>query len=222
MKISKETLNLLKNFSSINTNLTIKTGNKVTTISPHKNILAEAVIQEEFPVEFGVYDLTEFLGSLSLFDSPDLAFNDRYVLIKEAKNSVKFYAANASILTPVPQIKQFPAVDVEFELTSVMISHIQKVSGVLHSPDLSIIGEDGAIKLHVGDKGNPTGNTFEAVVGDTDKTFNAKLKIENLRLMNSDYVVTIGGKKISRFQAKSLPLSYFIALELDSVFNFQS
>ena len=66
MQLSKETLNLIKNFASINGSLMLKSGNKLATISEGKNVMAEVTITETFPSDFGIYDLHEFLGVTSL------------------------------------------------------------------------------------------------------------------------------------------------------------
>jgi hypothetical protein len=220
MQLSKETLSVFKNFAGINGNLSIKEGNKLTTISAGKNIMAEAIVAEEFPIDFGIYDLNEFLGAMSIFDTPELEFNPKHVTIKEGKNSVKYYAANQSVLTPVPTIKQFPDADVEFELPSSMLTQIQRVSSILHVPDFSLVGDGSTITVEVGDKSNPTGNTFDSELGVTDKSFRVNFKVENLKVVNGDYRVAIGGKKISRFQAANQQLMYYVAIELDSTFDF--
>lgn len=220
MKLSKDTLSVIKNFAAINSNLSIKVGNKITTISSGKNIMAEAIVAESFPIDFGVYDLNEFLGAMSLFESPELDFSTKSVSIKEGKNSVKYYAANQSILTIIPSIKQFPTPDIEFDLPGAMLSQIQRVSSILRATDFSVVGDGNTIAVVVGDKSNPTGNTFESELGDTDKSFKVNFKVENLKMMAGDYRVSIGGKKISRFQATNTQLVYYCALELDSTFEF--
>ena len=220
MKLSKDTLAVLKNFSSVNGNLIIKPGNKISTISVHKNIIADAIVSESFDTEFGIYDLSEFLGVMSLFESPELDFEPKFVRISEGKNALKYFAADHSILTTVPQLKQFPVPDIEFDLTSQMLNQIQRVSTILRAADFSVIGDGEAITVSVGDKTNPTGNTFNSELGVTDKTFKVNFKVENLKMMAGDYRVAIGGKKLSRFQATSQQLTYFVAIELDSTFGF--
>ena len=220
MKLSKDTLGVFKNFANINSNLSIKSGNKLTTISSGKNIIAEAIVSEDFPSDFGIYDLSEFLGAASLFESPDLDFSDKYVTIKEGKNGVKYFAADKSVLTVVPNVKQFPTADIEFDLSSQMLTQIQRVSSILKVPDFSLVGNGTSITVSVGDKSNPTGNSFESEIGVTDKVFKVNFKVENLKMMPGDYRVSIGGKKISRFQATSQQLMYYVAIELDSSFDF--
>jgi hypothetical protein len=220
MKLSKDTLAIFKNFSTINTNLTLRAESKLTTISPGKNIIAEAVVPESFPSDFGIYDLNEFLGAMSLFESPDLEFSDKSVTIREGKNSVKYFAASQSVLTAVPAIKQFPSADIEFDLPGSMLSQIQRVSSILRVTDFSLVGDGETISIAVGDKSNPTGNTYQSEIGPTDKTFRVNFKVENMKMMAGDYRVAIGGKKISRFQAVNQQLVYYAAIELDSTFDF--
>lgn len=220
MNLSKETLAVFKNFSNINGNLSIKEGNKLTTISAGKNIMAEIVVPETFPIDFGIYDLNEFLGAMSLFENPDLDFTEKYVTIKEGKNGIRYYAANQSVLTPVPTIKQFPTPDIEFDLTGGMLNQIQRVASILRVSDFSVVGDGSVITVNVGDKSNPTGNTFSSEIATTDKSFTVNFKTENLKMMPGDYVVSIGGKKISRFKATGQQLTYYVAIELDSKFDF--
>lgn len=220
MNLSKETLAVFKNFSSINGNLSIKEGNKLTTISAGKNIMAEIVVSETFPIDFGIYDLNEFLGAMSLFETPDLEFSEKYVTIKEGKNGIRYYAASQSLLTVVPAVKQFPDPDIEFNLTSGMLNQIQRVSSILGANDFSVVGDGSTITVNVSDKSNPTGNTFSSEIGVTDKTFCVNFKAENLKMMPGDYAVAIGGKKIGRFKAVNQQLTYYVAIELDSKFDF--
>lgn len=219
MNLSKETLNIFKNFSNINSHLTIKPGNKIITISAQKNIIGDAEVNEQFPVEFGIYDLNEFLGAMSLFDSPNLSFNETYVTISEGKNSVRYYAANQSILTPIPSIKQFPTPDITFDFTNQMLGQVQRVSSILRVTDFSVIGDGNVINILVGDKTNPTANTYTCELGATDKIFKVNMKVENLKIMSGNYTVSIGGKKICRFVNRDQQLTYYVAIELDSSFE---
>ena len=220
MKLSKETLSIIKNFGAINPNLTLKAGSELATISSGKNIIAKATVKESFPEDFGIYDVNEFLGAMSLFDDPELTFTDKFVTIKENSNGIKYFAANQSVLTNVPSIKPFPEPDITFDLTSNNLSQILRVSSILRVTDFSVVGDGTNITVLVGDKNNPTGNTFESIIGSTDKTFKINFKVENLKMLPGDYEVSIGAKKISRFINKNVALTYFIALELDSTFDF--
>jgi len=103
LKISNETLEILKNFSSINSNILVKPGNTIATISPIKNIMAEAKVSENFDCEFGIWDLNKFLGTISLFDDPEFVFEEKFVTItsNSNKSAVKYYYSEPSLLTTI-------------------------------------------------------------------------------------------------------------------------
>ena len=191
MKLSKETITIIKNFGNINSNLTLKPGNVLSTISAGKNIIASAHIPEEFDIEFGIYDVNEFLGVLSLFTEPELTFNDKFVSIKEGSNGVRYFAAQPDILTRVPTTKSFPEPDIEFDLSSSNLNTLLRVASVLRMDDFSIIGNGTDITLVIRDNKNPTGNSFESVVGTTDKVFDVQLKVEDIKLLPGDLVILI-------------------------------
>ena len=219
MKFSPNILTILKNFSSINSNLTIRPGNVIQTISVQKNIMASANVNEQFDQQFGIYSLPDFLGALSLFNEPDLTFSDKYVNIQEGDNSVKFYAADPSLLTQVPNVKPFPEPYIEFELTKNVLQQVLRASAILHVSDFSITGDGASISAVVGDKANSTSNTFKSVIGETSKSFKVNLKIENLKVISDDYKVSIASQKIFKMEATNNPVQYWIALESDSSFG---
>ena len=218
MKLSKETVGLFKNFAGINSNLLLKSGNKLSTISAQKNVMADSTVTETFP-DFGIYDLNEFLGAMSLFEDPELEFSEKYVTIKEGSRVIKYFAADASVLTAPQKSITFPSAEIQFNLSASMLSMIQRTASVLRVTDLAIVGDGSTITAVVGDKKNATGNSFSEVVGTTDKTFKVNLKVENLKMLPGDYTVSISSKKISRFQGSG-DLVYYVAVEADSAFDF--
>jgi hypothetical protein len=219
MKLSKETIGIFKNYAGINSNLLLKEGNKIATISAQKNVMSDTVVGETFPNEFGIYDLNEFLGAMSLFEDPELEFGQKFVTIKEGDNSIKYFAAEASVLTAPTKEITFPSHDIEFTLTNNMLGMIQRTASVLRVTDLSIHGDGSNISVQVGDKKNSTGNSYRSSVGTTDKTFTVNLKVENLKMLPGDYVVSISSKKISRFKSVTGNLVYYVAVEADSTFD---
>ena len=218
MKLSKETVGLFKNFSGINSNLLLKSGNKLATISAQKNVMADATVSETFP-DFGIYDLNEFLGAMSLFEDPELDFDTKYVTIKQGNMSIKYFAADASVLTAPQKSITFPQAEIEFNMTAAMLNMVHRTASVLRATDLSIIGDGETITAVVGDKKNATGNSFSEPVGTTDKTFRVNLKVENLKMLPGEYTVSISSKKISRFKGTG-DLVYYVAVEADSTFDF--
>lgn len=225
MKFSKETIGILKNFSAINSNLALLSGNKLSTISNEETVVAYAEISEEIPKSFGIYDLSEFLGALSLFEDPEIDFNDTNLRIKSGNNSIKYFGAEQSLLQ-VPKmngnvpgiVQKFPNPDISFQLTQDQISMIMRTSSVLKSSDISITGDGTSIKLIVGDKKNTTANKFELDLGDFTSEFSAFIKVSNLKLIPGDYLVEISNKRVSRWTNQNTSLTYFIGLENDSKF----
>lgn len=218
MKLSKETLSLVKNYAGINSNILLKEGNTLSTISAQKNVMSEVSVTEVFPQEFGIYDLNEFLGAMSLFEDPELEFNDKFVTIREGDNSIKFFAADSSVLVAPTKSITFPDADIEFKLSDKTLSMIQKTASVLRASDVSIVGADGNLSVVVGDKKNVTGNSYEVVVDKTEKEFKVNLKVENLKMLPGSYDVAVSNKKISRFKSTTGDLVYYVAVEADSKF----
>ena len=222
MKLSDKTINLLKNFSSINQSILIKEGDSIRTISVMKNILAEAKIPEEFPKDFGIYDLNQFLNAISsLHVNPELDFsNNEYLLIREGKKRNRFFFADPNVIVSPPEKSiSLPSEDVSFELDTQVLGTLMKAAAIYQVPDLSVIGEAGVVKLVVHDKKNDTSNTHEEVVGETDEEFCFNFKVENIKILPGTYEVVVSKKLLSRFESKNHELTYYIALEPDSTFG---
>ena len=221
MKLSDNTLTVLKNFAGINNSILVKEGSRLRTISVAKNILAEADIKEDFPRDFAIYDLNQFLNGLSLHQDPDLDFQqDSYLSIKEGKRRVKYFFADPNVIISPPEKEiTLPSQDVCFQLDSSSLEKLVKAAQVYQLPDLSAIGEAGVIKLVVRDKKNDTSNNHEIVVGETDSEFVFNFKVENIKVLPGTYEVVVSQKLLSRFTSKNHDLTYYIALEPDSTFE---
>ena len=221
MNLSDKTLTILKNFAGINNSILVKQGNQLRTISVAKNILAEAQIDEEFPRDFGIYDLNQFLNGLSLHQDPEMDFSpESYLNIREGKRRVKyFYADPAVIISPPEKEITLPSEDVCFQLDSVALEKLLKAAAVYQLPDLAAVGGDGVVKLVVRDKKNDTSNEFAVVVGETDKVFSFNFKVENIKIIPGAYNVIVSQKLLSKFTNTSCDLKYYIALEPDSTFG---
>tara|TARA_R100001082_G_scaffold104557_1_gene75970 strand:- start:5 stop:670 length:666 start_codon:yes stop_codon:yes gene_type:complete len=221
MNLCDNTLGILKNFAGINNSILVKEGNQLRTMSVAKNILAEARIDEEFPREFAIYDLNQFLNGLSLHQDPELDFKeDTYLNIREGKRRVKYFYADPNVIVSPPEKEiTLPSEDVHFQLDSVTLEKLLKAAAVYQLPDLSAVGDAGVIKLVVSDKKNDTTNEFAIVVGETDKKFTFNFRVENIKIITGAYDVVISSKLLSRFTCTSIPLTYYIALEPDSTFE---
>ena len=221
MKLSDKTISVLKNFSSINQSILFKEGNKLRTISVMKNILAEATVTEDFPKDFGIYDLNQFLNGLGLHKNPELDFtNDGYVIIRDGKMKSKYFFADPNvIITPPEKEISLPSEDVCFELSTEQLDRLLKASAVYQLPDISAVGEAGVVKLVVRDKKNETSNDFSIVVGETNSEFVFNFKVENIKILPGTYEIVVSQKLLSRFQSKNHDLTYYVAMEPDSTFG---
>ena len=220
MKLSDQTLNILKNFAGINNSILVKQGTQLRTISVAKNILAEASIEEDFPRDFAVYDLNQFLNGLGLHQDPDLDFTpESYISIKEGKRRVKYFYADPNVIVSPPDKEiTLPSEDVHFQLESSALEKLLKAAAVYQLPDLSAVCEAGVVKLVVRDKKNDTSNEFAVVVGETDKEFSFNFKVENIKIIPGAYDVVVSQKLLSKFTNTNCDLKYYIALEPDSTF----
>ena len=221
MKLSDNTLTVLKNFASINNSILMKKGTHLRTISVAKNILAEADIAEEFPRDVAVYDLNQFLNGMSLHQDPDLDFKeDSYLTIREGRRKVKyFYADPAVIISPPDKEITLPTEDVHFQLESTSLEKLLKAAAIYQLPDLSLIGQNNEIRLVVRDKKNDTSNEYSIIVGETDKEFVFNFKVENIKIIPGAYDVVVSSKLLSKFTNSNYNLIYYIALEPDSTFG---
>ena len=223
MKLNQTTQDILKNFSEINTNILIKPGSELNTISTMKNILAKATINENFDKEFGIYDLNEFLSVVSSLDKPELTLQEKHMTISTegSRSKVKYFYSDPSVIVSPNKDVNMPESDVTFSLSESNLVQLQKMAAILSSPDLALIGEkDGDVVLKVCDKKNDTSNKFDIVVGENaTANYTFYFKVENLKMISGDYDVAVSSKSIAHFTNTKLPIEYWIALEPDSVFD---
>lgn len=221
MQLSQDTLALLTNFGSINSNIVLRPGQQLKTISEAKNILAIADIVEDFPSDMGIYDLNEFLSTYGLVDDATLQFEGTSVLIQNNTNRVRFYFAEPSILTSPDKDITMPNTEVNITLTEESLSKIKKAASVLGHTDVGIVGTGESISVQVFDTKDSSANTFELDLGPntTGHTFSFVMNISNMKLIDGEYDVFISSKLISKWVNKNKPVSYFIALEKTSSFG---
>ena len=223
MKLNQTTQDILKNFSEINTNILIKPGSELNTISTMKNILAKATINDSFDREFGIYDLNEFLSVVSSLDKPELTLQEKHMTISTegSRSKVKYFYSDPSVIVSPTKEVNMPESDVTFSLSESNLAQLQKMAAILSSPDLALIGTKGGdVVLKVCDKKNDTSNKFDIVVGENaTANYTFYFKVENLKMISGDYDVAVSSKSIAHFTNTKLPIEYWIALEPDSVFD---
>jgi hypothetical protein len=222
MKLSETTQKILKNFAGINANIGLCTGNKLATISPQRNVVAFTTITETFDEDFYIYDLNQFLGVLSLFSDPDIDFTSKVATIKEGKNSIRYFAADPSVLLLAPdKAIKFPGADVEFTLDQETLASIHKTSSVLSAPDLSFVGDGKTLTLRVSDLKNTSTNSYEIEFGETDKEFCANISVANLKMISGSYTVQLAAKGISKWVSTTADSDMTVYVALESSSNFK-
>jgi len=223
MKISSETLTVLKNFSTINTGIAVDPGLPLRTVSSQKNILAEAKLVEEFDTAFAIYDLNQFLATVSLFENPDFDFGDKSVTISSGKNKSKYFYTDKSMIITPPDKDLSPLLadaEIKFTVTQGQVAEVLRAASILAAPEVAVVGSIGeSITLTAFDSKNQTSNTFDVDV-DTESTANYKMifRTENLKMVAGDYDVEITSKGISRWSGKKA--TYYITTEQAS--NYKS
>jgi len=224
VKLGRETLAILKNFATLNSNILINEGNKIQTLTPTKNVMAVAYVQEQFPSRFGIWDLNKFLSTISLFRDPQMEFHEKYVIIGDPSgSSVKYYFSDESLLTVPTKDINMPDTVLSVILSQQIFTELQKASSVLQLPDLTIRpSEDGKnILAVVDDRQDPTSNNYSVDLGvnpcEEDFVFNFKSDL--LRMYPGDYTVNFTETVISEFVNANIDLTYYIALESSSKYG---
>ena len=223
IKLTDNTVNILKNFSGINSNILIKPGDTIRTLSPMKNIMAEAKIDEEFERQIGIWDLNQFLGTISLLETPEFDFEDGYVDIAGNNGaSVRYYYSAPELLTSTDKSITMPDLAIEFDLNQKDLLEIQKASAVLGLSDLCVQSSGDTLQVVAIDKKTPSSNTYSIDVGEVFEDtplFKFYFKVENLKMLSGDYNVKIAKSSVAEFSHKTLDLKYWIALESDSSYG---
>ncbi len=225
MKLSSETISVLKNFGAINQGLLFKPGKKLKTVSSHKNILAEVDIKEEIPAEFGIYDINNFLSVISLHkDDPSFEFDDKQVTIvgNKGRSKIKYRFTPATmIVTPPEKAITMPEAEIAFELSAEDFEWVMRAANVLSSPQIAIESDGKKVSVVTLDLQNDAAHTdaLEIADGNGDK-YRMVFKTENItKLLPGSYEVKISSKGISHFKSKSVPLQYWVTTEQGSKFE---
>ena len=221
MNLNNETVDVLKNFSSINQNILFEEGNKLRTMSTMKNILAEAEISEHIPKEFGIYDLNELLGVLSLSKNPDINLDhDSYLKVNGKNSSVKYFYSDPSIIVSPPSTFNPPETDCTFRITEEELSDVSKACAVLQLPDVVFRNENNIATIIATDLKNITSHEYRVELypdSPIDFPANFHFKIDNLKMISGGYDMAVASdKNVSRWTHQTKKIIYWIALEQTS------
>jgi hypothetical protein len=226
MKLSTETLGVLKNFGSINSGILLKQGKTIKTVSTHKNILAQATILDEIPSDFGIYDLNEFLSVVSLHkDDLSLEFDSKNLVIsgKGGRSKIKYRACEPTmIVTPPEKQLQMPDPEIAFELSADDFRWILDAANVLGSPQIAVQSDGDKISINTVDLQNDSAHTesLELNTPGNGSKYKMIFKTENIsKILSGGYDVQISSKGISHFTNKKTPIEYWITTEVGSTFE---
>ena len=215
MKLSENTLSVLKNFSSINSGIVLKKGKSQRTMSPDMTILAEVTIDEDIANDFGIYDLPQFLGNISTLGNPELEFTSQKVVMKDDALSLNYYSCSPTLITcPPDKNLEMQSVDVKFDLSSAVMQKLLRLAAMNSMPNLTVVGKDSKLYLKTHEKASDTSNFAMMEIGDhSGADFEKSFKTDNLKMIADDYSVSITFAGFALFESKNKALKYFIALE---------
>jgi len=221
MQLNENTMNVLRNFSTINSNFVVRSGNNVKTMTEARNVVSSATLTQDFPTDFGIYDLNEFLGVLSLVDTPTLAFKEEFVTVSDStgRSKIKYFFSDPDILTSPTSDVKMPDGEVSFTLDSDTLSRVKRATSALGHTSMSVEPDGGSLKLTVFDENNSTSNTYSTIVAGeypADAEFKLIFNTANFKVISGDYKVLISSKLVSHFGHTSDDINYWIALEKTS------
>ena len=219
MKLEARTIQVLKNFSTINPRIVIKEGNVLVTKSPSKSMLGRAVVPNTFEGQFAIYELSRFLGALSLFEDADLTIDEKHVIINNgAGKSIRYSCAEPTLIDArkVGEIKM-PSIDASFVLPDNVLKETVKALGVLGLPNIVFIGDGTHVSICAMNVSEITNDVFSVVIGTTDKVFKAVYDATDIiKILPNSYKIDISSAKISHFAAEDI--DYWIGLKTESEF----
>lgn len=221
MKLSKETLEILKNFASISPQLLIRPGSELKTMTVQKNVMAQATVKEKFPVEAPIYDLNNFLATISLFEDPDFDWDEKNVEITDKSGAVAIYryAAKETLVAVTDKKVVLPSVDAEFDLSKTDLSAALKAASVMGLPNLALQGSESEVSIVALRNEDDSAHGWAKVIGATDETFNIIFRAELLKFLPRDYKIEVSKRMITKFQSTAGDLVYFVAAETGSTFK---
>jgi hypothetical protein len=225
MQLHNDTIDILKNFALINPSIAFTPGNELQTIAPSKIILAKAKIKDSFPTTGAIYDLSRFLGVVSLFEKPEFEFTETQVIIKGATQTVNYTFADPSMILTPPTDKDLiiDDPDIDLDIPGPKITAVLKAAAVLQLPEVALMCDGSTVYLQAFDSQNPSSDDYKQELDCDDQTTHFKIIFgtENFKMMPYDYNLKIKSH-ISQFTCLSDTrpgLIYWVAAKANSTFG---
>jgi len=226
MKLSNDTMSILKNFSTINEGIFVKPGNVIETISKQKNILARAELKDTFDDEFGIHDLNNFLGVLSMqrADTPEVEFSEKNITILGLSGRSKTNYRKTSkenILVPPDKKVNMDNAEISFTLSPDDLDWIMRAASVLSSPNIAFVSNGEKVTIETFDMKDDSShvNSTEMNVSGTGASYRMIFATDNLKLIPGSYDITISSKGIGHFKNTTLSVEYWITTETGSKYE---
>lgn len=220
MKLSTDTIKILRNFSDINNTIYIRKGNTIITVDPQKRIVADASISESLPRDCALYDLNRFLGVTSLFDSPDLDFASDKVVVKSDHRSIDFIYADPSVVQDagptrekIPSVFDNKTIVHKFTLTEADLKSLRQAASLLGLTHVSFVSDDSGLKVVAQDVSNESlGKVTLNVQGECTEQSTCNMLFENLKVLPDTYNVEVT-PRVAHFVGTTTGVQYWIVME---------
>lgn len=219
MKLDNGTIAVLQNFQSINPSIVINPGNVLRTISPAETVFAKATLTTEFPKQLGIYDLSKFLGILSLNKNSEIDFKQDHMIIQQERSKVRYTYCNVELIKTPPSDKEIElsSIDVRFELKANVLNEVLKAMSILRFNELCFEGSDGVLSIQAISTKNDSSDVFSTEIGQTDKSFSVVIEADKLKMIPNDYTVSITREGIAHFMSSTV--EYWVAISTKSKFE---
>ena len=218
MKISHETLKVLKSFAHIRPGLCVERGYNISTINPEENLVAILKTEEEWPIAFNLYDLGSFLNTVSLFDDPDIILHDTHLFIQDSNTECKYYFSNRELLGLPKNGIIVPDIDnsiAQYTISQNERDKLFKAAAALGADILTISSDNDMIRMSVSRDNND--NNFTILIKDADYVnakFEAVCNMQYMKFLGGDYVVNINRDKVilAEWNHTEMDLTYYVGM----------
>jgi hypothetical protein len=220
MRISNDTITILKNLATINPAIFLSAGSTIKSRAEAGNIHVEVTLEEEFPIDCPIWDLPSLISMLTLFPEAEVEFGEHSLSISKDDNEFQFYYADSEIVKEVKN--KIPKYDALFEcrLTVSDIQTINKTAGILKASSISFICDGTKVYLVVGDETVSTKNSYNKLVGECDTRFAYHIDRQSFKLIDDEYKVSVSkSPKFVHFASESMSLDYAIAVKANSTLD---
>lgn len=211
MKLSNETIEILKNFATINPSLMVRKGNILRTVTANKTVMASATLKETFPTEFGIHDLTRLIMVLSAYDNPTIDFESGYIKISDGPSDTKYHHSAAETVTQPPSKDvELPDIDANFTITNQALVKVIRLSNGLGLPNIVLHGNGGKSYLTGTNVLEEGADSTSYEVGTADKNYRAVFDVEHMKMLFRDYNVKVSAG-VAYFESTQGDVRYWVA-----------